>query len=234
MRASLLVRRVFFASVILSISVWAAGCSSAPETSSNTQNANTGAVSSTASPAPAASPAATPPGKSDAHGHGDMMMSSPGAKDAPYDLQFLDTMMSHHKGAVDMAMMAETKAGHEELKAFAATIVTDQQKEIRQMKEWRDKWYAGKPEAVNMEMPGMGASMKDMDMSKMSSSTGNTFDLMFIDMMTPHHQGAIEMGREALQKAEHPEVKRLAEQIIKSQEAEIKKMQAWKAQWSKS
>jgi uncharacterized protein (DUF305 family) len=231
MRARLLVRRVFFASLVLSIAVGAAACNSANETTSNIQNANA-IPAATTTPSPVSSLGAPPPGKSDM-GHGDMMMSSAGAKDAPYDLQFIDTMMSHHKGAVEMAMMAETKAGHAELKSFAAKTVTDQQKEINQMKEWRDKWYAGRPEAMNMEMPGMTDSMKGMDMTKMNSSTGNNFDLLFIDMMTPHHQGAVLMGREALQKAEHPEIKRLAQQIITSQEAEIKKMQAWKAEWSK-
>ena len=56
---------------------------------------------------------------------------------------------------------------------------------------------------------------------------------MFLDMMTPHHAGAVVMAKEALTKAEHPEIKTLANQIIKSQEAEIKQMAVWKAAWSK-
>ncbi len=83
-----------------------------------------------------------------------------------------------------------------------------------------------------MEMPGMMDSMRAMDMKKMNAATGNDFDLMFIAMMTPHHQGAVTMGREALTKAEHSEIKQLAQAIIASQEAEIKKMQGWKTEWS--
>jgi uncharacterized protein (DUF305 family) len=56
---------------------------------------------------------------------------------------------------------------------------------------------------------------------------------MFLDMMTPHHAGAATIGREALTKAEHSEIKTLANQIIKAQEEEIKKMSDWKAKWSK-
>jgi len=167
--------------------------------------------------------------------HSDMK-SSPNAASQPYDLQFLDTMVHHHQGAVDMAKMALTKSQNEELKKFAQKIIDDQNREIAQMKDWREKWYAGKPAAMNMEMPGMGDSMKMMmgdGMKKMEAASGKEFDLMFVDMMTPHHAGAVVMAREALTKAEHSEIKTLANQIIKEQEAEIKAMSDWKASWSK-
>ena len=164
------------------------------------------------------------------------MKSSPNAAAQPYDLQFLDTMTHHHQGAIDMAKMALMKSQNEESKKFAQKIIDDQNKEISQMKDWREKWYAGKPQAINMEMPGMNDSMKMMmgdGMKKMAAATGKDFDLMFLDMMTPHHQGATTMAKEALIKAEHPEIKTLANQIIKAQEAEIKMMNDWKAKWSK-
>ncbi len=90
------------------------------------------------------------------------MKSSPNAARQPYDLQFLDTMSAHHQSAIDMAKMVDGKSNNAELKAFAAKIIADQNKEIAQMKDWREKWYAGKPMAMNMEMPGMNDSMKMM------------------------------------------------------------------------
>lgn len=164
------------------------------------------------------------------------MKSSPDAASQPYDLQFIDTMTAHHQGAIDMAKMALMKSQNAELKTFAQKIIDDQNKEIAQMKDWREKWYAGKPAAMNMEMPGMGDSMKMMmgeEMKRMGAATGKDFDLMFLDMMTPHHAGAVVMAKEALTKAEHPEIKGLANQIVKEQEAEIKTMADWKAKWSK-
>lgn len=166
----------------------------------------------------------------------DEMQSSPNAASAPYDLQFIDTMTQHHRGAIEMAEMALKKSSNAELKTFAQKIIDDQQKEIAQMKEWRDKWFSGKPQAVNMEMPGMKDSMKMMmgdGMKRMEAMTGKEFDSMFLDMMTPHHTGATTMAKEALTKAEHAEIKTLAGQIIKAQEAEIKQMADWKAKWSK-
>lgn len=160
------------------------------------------------------------------------MKSSPNAASQPYDLQFIDTMTAHHKGAVDMAKMVEGKTQNPDIKKFAAQIIADQEKEISQMKDWREKWFAGKPAAMNMEMPGMMESMK-MDMAKLTNAKDKDFDLAFIDMMTPHHVGAVTMAKEALQKCEKPEIKTLAGQIIKAQEAEIKMMGEWKAKWSK-
>ncbi|HWW75905.1 MAG TPA: DUF305 domain-containing protein [Pyrinomonadaceae bacterium] len=194
----------------------------------NETNLNVNAAPATTSPTASASPAAGMSG--DMGGMGNMK-SSPNAASAPYDLQFLDTMTAHHQGAIDMAKPAQTKAQHAELKEFARKIVEDQQREIAQMKGWRDQWYAGKPEAMNMEMPGMMDSMKGMDMKGVEAAAGNAFDLMFIDMMTPHHRGAVEMAREALTRAEHPEIKKLARQIIDAQEKEIAQMDKWKSAW---
>lgn len=168
--------------------------------------------------------------------HGGMdhsqMKSSPNAANAPFDLQFIDTMIAHHQGAVDMAKMVEGRTTRAELKAFANKIIADQNREIEQMKNWREKWYADAPEAINMEMPGMADSMK-MDMSKLMAAKDKEFDLMFIEMMIPHHAGATQMSKEALTKGEHAELKTLAANIIKEQEAEITQMNVWKSEWSK-
>ncbi len=160
------------------------------------------------------------------------MKSDPNAATQPYDLQFLDTMTHHHQGAVEMAKKVDGQTQNAELKKFAAQIISDQEKEIGQMKDWREKWFAGKPSAINMGMGGMMDSMK-MDMTKLSNAKAKDFDLAFIAMMIPHHEGAITMSNEALKKSEKAEIKTLAAQIIKTQEAEIKMMQDWKTKWSK-
>jgi uncharacterized protein (DUF305 family) len=49
--------------------------------------------------------------------------------------------------------------------------------------------------------------------------------------MIPHHNGAIAMAKEAQQKAEHPEIKQLADTIITAQEAEVAHMQQWQRAW---
>ena len=53
------------------------------------------------------------------------------------------------------------------------------------------------------------------------SGPGNADDAAFVSGMIPHHEGAVEMAQIALDRAEHPEVKKLANEIIAAQEEEI-------------
>lgn len=161
------------------------------------------------------------------------MKSSPDAAAADYDLQFIDTMIAHHQGAVDMARMIPQKAESNELKALGNDIVASQEKEIAEMRSWREKWFAGKPAAMNMELKGMADSMKGMDMTKLGTLSGKTFDIEFAKQMIPHHEGAVVMAKEALERSKRDEIKRLSNEIIKAQQAEIGKMKAWIVQWSK-
>lgn len=59
----------------------------------------------------------------------------------------------------------------------------------------------------------------------------NGQDVMFAQMMIPHHQQAITMSRQATAKASSPDVKRLAVQIEKAQQPEIDKMTGWLKAW---
>ncbi|MFA5950208.1 MAG: DUF305 domain-containing protein [Hyphomicrobium sp.] len=73
-------------------------------------------------------------------------------------------------------------------------------------------------EAVNMKMH------KDMTMA----FTGNA-DVDFAQGMIPHHRGAIDMAKVVLKYGKDPEIKKLAEDIIKAQDTEIAFMKAWLA-----
>lgn len=59
------------------------------------------------------------------------------------------------------------------------------------------------------------------------------FDLRFINAMIPHHEGAVIMAKDALKKSKRPEIQKLAQEIISSQETEIKQMQQWRQNWYK-
>ncbi len=57
------------------------------------------------------------------------------------------------------------------------------------------------------------------------------FDLRFIDGMIPHHEGAVLMAQEALQKSSRPEIRTLARAIIDAQQKEIRLLQGWRKDW---
>ena len=56
--------------------------------------------------------------------------------------------------------------------------------------------------------------------------TGNA-DVDFVKGMIPHHAGAVDMAKTVLAFGKDPEVRKLAEEIIKAQESEISIMQGW-------
>ena len=71
-------------------------------------------------------------------------------------------------------------------------------------------------------MQAMGGMHKGMDITYSGDA-----DIDFARGMTPHHQGAIEMAKVELQFGKSPEMRKLAESIVKAQEDEIAEMKAW-------
>jgi uncharacterized protein (DUF305 family) len=173
--------------------------------------------------------------------HGSMghsMSMDLGPADADLDLRFIDAMVPHHQGAVEMAQEVQKKSKRPELLKLAEDIIQAQQKEIAQMQQWRKTWYpkAGDtPMAWHSQMGhmmAMSAEQKSgMMMRQDLGAADANFDLRFIDAMIPHHEGALTMAKEVLTKSKRPEIKKLAEEILASQQAEIKQMQQWRKTW---
>ncbi|MER5968096.1 DUF305 domain-containing protein [Streptomyces sp. NPDC002057] len=61
----------------------------------------------------------------------------------------------------------------------------------------------------------------------------NDADVMFAQMMIPHHEQALEMAELAEGRAEDPEVKKLVAAIERAQDPEIQKMKAWLKGWGR-
>ena len=68
----------------------------------------------------------------------------------------------------------------------------------------------------------MDVMMKDM----MMPYAGNA-DEVFARSMIPHHQGAIDMAKVVLQYGKDPEIRKMAEEVIKAQESEVAFLKDW-------
>lgn len=148
----------------------------------------------------------------------------------PFDLQFIDQMIPHHEGALMSSEHMISNSKRPEMRQLYENIQKSQSEQIEQMQEWRKEWYpdAGQPSGMmGEEQTGsmMGNGMMDGSMQGMMG--GNALDTMFLKMMIPHHQMAVDMSDEALSKAEHPELRELAQEIRDEQSSEIKLMQGY-------
>lgn len=55
----------------------------------------------------------------------------------------------------------------------------------------------------------------------------NDIDVDFVRGMIPHHRGAIDMAKITLEHSKDPEIRKLAEDIVKAQDTEIAQMEAF-------
>ncbi|QIN84535.1 DUF305 domain-containing protein [Rubrobacter tropicus] len=144
------------------------------------------------------------------------------------DRAFIDSMVPHHRGAVDMAEVALDNAEHDEIRNLAEDIVGAQEAEIKELGEIRKREFGS---AESSE------EMSDMDMQMMGMTdpqelaNKRPFDKAFIDAMIPHHRSAIAMAKVALKESDNSEIKGIARDIVEAQRREIGQMEGWREQW---
>jgi uncharacterized protein (DUF305 family) len=183
---------------------------------SATMNANETAI-------PGASAAATQSGK----------VTALPATGGEFDQMFIDMMVPHHESAVQMAQMALDKAQDPAIRQLAEQIIADQQKEIEQLRAWREQWYGSSqtppmnqmPALTNMEGMSVVSTM-DMQAEVDQLAQASNFDLAFLQAMIPHHLQAVDAAQLALKQAQHDEIRQMAQQVIDAQQQEIEQMQA--------
>src|SRR6266540_1361902 len=91
--------------------------------------------------------------------------------------------------------------------------------------------YTGTMGPGMMNSGMMGTSMMNRDQMRQVMGANADFDRMFLQMMIPHHAGAISMAQQALAQAEHPEIKTLAQGIVTTQQTQITEMQGYLRDW---
>ena len=163
------------------------------------------------------------------HGSGGMASGMPMKNGKYSDELFVDAMVPHHEGAVEMAEVALKNAEHGEIEQLAEDIISAQEAEIKVLKSIKQEQFGTSkvPSGTNAaEMEGMG-----MMTDPRSLATKDPFDKAFIDNMIPHHQSAIEMAEVAAAETQNPRIEELAKNVVEAQEREISQMKQWRREW---
>jgi uncharacterized protein (DUF305 family) len=80
---------------------------------------------------------------------------------------------------------------------------------------------------------GYMKAMQGMHQSMMSMKPTGDADKDFVSMMIPHHQAAVDMAEVELKYGKDKKIRKMAEDIIRSQKKEIEEMMAWQAKNSR-
>jgi uncharacterized protein (DUF305 family) len=137
------------------------------------------------------------------------------------DRAFVAAMIPHHESAVQMAAIAGGRAESDFVKELASNITDTQTDEIELMRKQDAEL---KNAGVTPGKLGVEPHMMGMDQEPASLAKAQPFDAAFIKMMIPHHEGAVAMAREELDKGKDPELRELAQNIVDTQQREIDQM----------
>ena len=145
------------------------------------------------------------------------------------DEYFIDAMVAHHQGAIDMANVALQNAEHPEILQLAQNIIATQQAEIDELKAIKQREFG--TSEVPMELSSEHVKMMGMMEDPSELANQRPFDKAFIDAMIPHHSSAIEMAQVAYEETSDDEIRTLSQNIIDAQVGEIEQMTGWRAEW---
>jgi len=168
----------------------------------------------------------------------DREVTQPGPESV--DVGFSQDMTVHHQQAALMAGLARGQAQDPRLRLLGYDIETSQLGQIGMMQGWLNLWDAallptdghmawmgatsthdhGGGAAVAV-MPGMAT---DEELTRLREASGREFDVLFLQLMTRHHQGGIPMMADAAERAQVPQVRNLAGKMLGTQDSEIEYM----------
>lgn len=152
---------------------------------------------------------------------------------SPADVRFMQDMIPHHYQAVQMAALVGDRTNRPELIDVAGRIDASQDDEIAFMQQWlRTRGeHVPKPDAhtgmhTSHRMAGMATPKQ---MAELARLKGTAFDRLFLELMIPHHEGAVRMVEELLEQpgsAYDPVLLEFTSDVTNDQNAEIERMHA--------
>ncbi len=160
-----------------------------------------------------------------------------------HDVRFMQDMIVHHEQALDMSELVADRTARSDMVDLARRIDASQRDEIEFMQGWLRERGQHAPEIGGHHhhhhhehhseaMHGMATPEQ---MAALADAQGEAFDLMFLELMIRHHEGALIMVEELLQAFGSVQDTALFEfttHVKNDQEAEIERMTAMATQFS--
>lgn len=158
---------------------------------------------------------------------------------ASVDAGFSRDMQRHHAQAVEMSNLILDESKDRQVRTLARDILLTQQQQIGQMYGWLRLWgldqSSSEPAMAWMSsggsmsghksgsdaaapMPGMAT---EQQIARLDGLEGADADRYFLQLMIPHHEGALGMAEAAASDARTPQVRQLAEAIVAAQTSEL-------------
>ncbi|AGF72189.1 DUF305 domain-containing protein [Corynebacterium halotolerans] len=149
------------------------------------------------------------------------------------DVMFAQMMIPHHQQAVEMSEILLAKDNiPTEVADFAQGVIDAQGPEIDRMNAMLEAWgeqpvtgSSGMGGMDHGEMGGMSGMMTEEDLAALENAQGTEAARLYLEQMTAHHEGAVDMARDEVNDGQNPQAVALAEQVIEDQEAEIAEME---------
>lgn len=144
------------------------------------------------------------------------------------DVAFMQHMIPHHAQAVEMGKLVSERTNNEKIIDIAGRIEKSQDDEIKFMQDWLTRRNQDIESAHFMHMdPAEMGMATAQQMQQLADSKGVDFDRLFLQLMIPHHEGAIDMVDDLLATsgaAYDPILFNFTSDILADQKAEIDQM----------
>ncbi|WP_431967638.1 DUF305 domain-containing protein [Actinacidiphila sp. bgisy160] len=156
--------------------------------------------------------------------------------DSP-DAGFARDMAIHHQQAVEMSLIVRDRTDDEDVRRLAYDVINTQANQRGMLLGWLDVWELPKSSSTppmtwmghdmaytphdGSLMPGMATNA---ELRRLDAAHGKAAAVLYLQLLTAHHKGGVEMAAAAADLARTDRVRRLAAGMVQGQEAEIRLM----------
>lgn len=141
-----------------------------------------------------------------------------GRADRTLDLRYLNSMISHHRGAMLLAEQAKTYSNRVEVKELAEKILTNEPGAIDELYTWKKDWYKDTRKVKDPIVANLGAY-------------DDSFDLRFLNALIAHHEMGLLMTKEIKTKSSRLEVLNNADAVETFLKDTLEVFKNWRKDW---